>query len=279
MLSLKNIKEFIIITVGIFIAAVGVFFFMIPSAIPTGGISGISLVLSNLLPLSISTISLVLNIFLLIIGYIFIGKDFGLKTVYTSLLLPILLGVFEKMFPNFTSILGDPVYDMVVSLFVIGIGQTLLFNAGASSGGLDIVGKLLNKYLRMDLGKAMSTSGLAASLTAVFCYDLKTVVFALLGTYLSGVILDHFLFGTTERKRVCIISGDIESMTKYILHDLDAGATLYEAKGAYDGKVKYEIITILDKNKYKLLMDHISKNDPSAFVTVTPIHEVYTAVH
>ncbi|MBQ5814002.1 MAG: YitT family protein [Clostridia bacterium] len=279
MLSLKNIKEFIIITVGIFIAAVGVFFFMIPSAIPTGGISGISLVLSNLLPLSISTISLVLNIFLLIIGYIFIGKDFGLKTVYTSLLLPILLGVFEKMFPNFTSILGDPVYDMVVSLFVIGIGQTLLFNAGASSGGLDIVGKLLNKYLRMDLGKAMSTSGLAASLTAVFCYDLKTVVFALLGTYLSGVILDHFLFGTTERKRVCIISSDIESMTKYILHDLDAGATLYEAKGAYDGKVKYEIITILDKNKYKLLMDHISKNDPAAFVTVTPIHEVYTAVH
>lgn len=279
MLSLKNIKEFIVITIGIFIAAVGVFFFMIPSAIPTGGISGISLVLSNLLPFSISTISLVLNIFLLIIGYIFIGKDFGLKTVYTSLLLPILLGVFEKMFPNFTSILGDPIYDMVVSLFVIAIGQTLLFNAGASSGGLDIVGKLLNKYLRMDLGKAMSTSGLAASLTAVFCYDLKTVVFALLGTYLSGVILDHFLFGSTERKRVCIISDDMESMTKYILHDLDAGATLYEAKGAYDGKVKYEIITILDKNKYKLLMDHISKNDPSAFVTVTPIHEVYTATH
>lgn len=279
MFSLKNIKDFVIITFAVFIISIGVFFFMVPSQIPTGSISGISLILSQVIPFSLSTISLVLNVGLLIIGYIFIGREFGAKSIYTSILLPVIIGIYEKVFPNFQSILGDAFLDMIVSLFVIAIGQTVLFNAGASSGGLDIVAKLLNKYLRMDLGKAISNSGLVAAAMSVFCYDLKTVILALLGTYLSGVIVDHFLFGTTERKRVCIIANDMDAVIRYILHDLDAGATIYEAKGAYDGKVRYEVITILDKNKYKLLMAFLTKAEPTAFVTVTPIHEVYTPAH
>lgn len=270
----EAIREFLIITFATVIVAAAVFFFLIPSHVSVGSISGLAIVLGNFIPLNISAITLVLNIFLLILGFLFIGREFGAKTVYTSLLLPVMLGVFELLFPNNQSITNDAFLDMLCYIFVVSIGLAMLFNRNASSGGLDIVAKFLNKYFHMDLGKAMSLAGMCVALSSALVYDKKIVVLSVLGTYLNGIALDHFIFGFNLKKRVCIISKREEEIRDFILHHLHSGATIYEAVGAYDNQPKKEIITIVDKNKYAMLMSYIMKTDKNAFVTVYTVNEI-----
>lgn len=270
----EAIREFLIITFATVIVAAAVFFFLIPSHVSVGSISGLAIVLGNFIPLNISAITLVLNIFLLILGFLFIGREFGAKTVYTSLLLPVMLGVFELLFPNNQSITNDAFLDMLCYIFVVSIGLAMLFNRNASSGGLDIVAKFLNKYFHMDLGKAMSLAGMCVALSSALVYDKKIVVLSVLGTYLNGIALDHFIFGFNLKKRVCIISKREEEIRDFILHYLHSGATIYEAVGAYDNQPKKEIITIVDKNEYAMLMSYIMKTDKNAFVTVYTVNEI-----
>lgn len=267
-------KEFIVITFATLIVSTAVFFFLIPSQVSVGSISGLAMILGNIIPLHISIITFILNGLLLIIGFLLIGKEFGAKTVYTSLLLPLFLRIFEIWFPDFSSINGDPFLDMVCYIFVVSIGLAILFRENASSGGLDIVAKLLNKYFRMDMGKAMALPGMCVALSSILFYDKKLVVLSLLGTYLNGLVLDHFIFGLNLKKRVCIISEKEAEIRSFILNRLHSGATIYEGRGAYDGQPKTEIITIVDKNEYALLMSYLLKTDPSAFVTVYTVSEV-----
>ena len=267
-------KEFIVITFATLIVSAAVFFFLIPSQVSVGSISGLAMILGHIIPLHISSITFILNGLLLIIGFLLIGKEFGAKTVYTSLLLPLFLRIFEIWFPDFSSINGDPFLDMVCYIFVVSIGLAILFRENASSGGLDIVAKLLNKYFRMDMGKAMALPGMCVALSSILFYDKKLVVLSLLGTYLNGLVLDHFIFGLNLKKRVCIISEKEAEIRSFILNRLHSGATIYEGRGAYDGQPKTEIITIVDKNEYALLMSYLLKTDPSAFVTVYTVSEV-----
>ena len=267
-------KEFIVITFATLIVSAAVFFFLIPSQVSVGSISGLAMILGNIIPLHISIITFILNGLLLIIGFLLIGKEFGAKTVYTSLLLPLFLRIFEIWFPDFSSINGDPFLDMVCYIFVVSIGLAILFRENASSGGLDIVAKLLNKYFRMDMGKAMALPGMCVALSSILFYDKKLVVLSLLGTYLNGLVLDHFIFGLNLKKRVCIISEKEAEIRSFILNRLHSGATIYEGRGAYDGQPKTEIITIVDKNEYALLMSYLLKTDPSAFVTVYTVSKV-----
>ena len=267
-------KEFIVITFATLIVSAAVCFFLIPSQVSVGSISGLAMILGNIIPLHISIITFILNGLLLIIGFLLIGKEFGAKTVYTSLLLPLFLRIFEIWFPDFSSINGDPFLDMVCYIFVVSIGLAILFRENASSGGLDIVAKLLNKYFRMDMGKAMALPGMCVALSSILFYDKKLVVLSLLGTYLNGLVLDHFIFGLNLKKRVCIISEKEAEIRSFILNRLHSGATIYEGRGAYDGQPKTEIITIVDKNEYALLMSYLLKTDPSAFVTVYTVSEV-----
>ena len=267
-------KEFIVITFATLIVSAAVFFFLIPSQVSVGSISGLAMILGNIIPLHISIITFILNGLLLIIGFLLIGKEFGAKTVYTSLLLPLFLRIFEIWFPDFSSINGDPFLDMVCYIFVVSIGLAILFRENASSGGLDIVAKLLNKYFRMDMGKAMALPGMCVALSSILFYDKKLVVLSLLGTYLNGLVLDHFIFGLNLKKRVCIISEKEAEIRSFILNRLHSGATIYEGRGAYDGQPKTEIITIVDKNECALLMSYLLKTDPSAFVTVYTVSEV-----
>lgn len=267
-------KEFIVITFATLIVSAAVFFFLIPSQVSVGSISGLAMILGNIIPLHISIITFILNGLLLIIGFLLIGKEFGAKTVYTSLLLPLFLRIFEIWFPDFSSINGDPFLDMVCYIFVVSIGLAILFRENASSGGLGIVAKLLNKYFRMDMGKAMALPGMCVALSSILFYDKKLVVLSLLGTYLNGLVLDHFIFGLNLKKRVCIISEKEAEIRSFILNRLHSSATIYEGRGAYDGQPKTEIITIVDKNEYALLMSYLLKTDPSAFVTVYTVSEV-----
>ncbi len=270
------IKDYLVITLGIFIAAVAVYFFLVPSGVTVGSASGFGVVLSYFIPLPLSVITFIINLVLLIIGFILIGKDFGIKTVYSSLSLSVFLAIFEIIFPNQGPIMGDQFVDMICYLFVIAIGQAILFKCNASSGGLDIVGKIINKFFRIELGQAISIAGICVALMSALIPGAKvdSVVLSLLGTYLSGIILDHFIFGLNIKKRVCILSKKEDEIKEFILHQLHSGATIYEAIGAYDNSKRREIIAIVDKNEYSKLMNFIAKADPDAFLTVYNVNEV-----
>lgn len=262
------IKELFILTIASIIIGSAVFFFMMPSHAAVSSISGFAIVLTNFIPYSVSQITMVLNVVLLIIGFITCGPEFGYKTVYTSILLPVVIGVFEKMLPDYTSLTGDATLDVVCYIFVVSIGSAILFNRNASSGGLDIIGKILNKYFRIDIGKAMSIAGLCIALSSALAYDSKTVVLSILGTYLNGMVLDHFIFDQKLKRRVCIVSPYEAQIRDYILNELHSGASVYKVTGAYRMEEHDEIITIVDKGEFQKLMAYIDKVDPKAFVTV-----------
>ena len=270
----KIIREFLILTVGTFIVGAAVYFFMLPSHVTVGSASALAMVISNFVPLPVSAITFFINAILLVVGYLLIGPEFGIKTVYCSLLLPVSLGIFEIILPDFQSITGDQLLDVVCYTLVVGIGLALLFSCNASSGGLDIVAKLMNKFLRIELGRAMSLAGMLVALSASFCYDSKTVVLAVLGTYLGGIVVDNFIFGLNIKRRVCIISQQHDRILSFILHDLHSGATLYDGVGAYNNQPRKEIITIVDKQEYRRLMDFVQATDPNAFMTVYSVQEI-----
>lgn len=274
MKKLTIVKEFVIITLATALLATSFHIFMIPSKVSIGSVSGLSMVLSELIGLPISLISLIINAVLLVVGFLCLGTGFGIKTVYTSILLPVCLGVLEVALPNFQPIIGDPFQDVLCHLFLVSFCQAALFNQNASSGGLDIVGKLLNKYLRIDLGKAVASTGLIVALMSGLVSDLKIVVLSVLGTYLNGIILDHFIFGSNIKRRVCILSSKLDEIREFVLTDLHSGATIYDAIGAYNNTPLKEIVVIVNKNEYSALMRFLSKTDPTAFVTVYNVSEV-----
>ena len=267
-------KESLILTVAVAIIAAAVYFFLVPSHASVSSISGLGIVLSNFIPLPLSAITMILNIVLLIIGFFTCGKEFGVKTVYTSVLLPLFLGLFEILFPDFGSLTDSQELDVLCYILVVSIGLSILFNRNASSGGLDIVAKIMNKYLHIELGRAMSLSGMCVALSAAFVYDKKTVVLSILGTYFNGIVLDHFIFDNNIKRRVCIITEKEEELRQFIIKDLHSGATMYEAIGAYNFDKHNEIITIVDKNEYQKLMDFINKEDPKAFITVYNVSDM-----
>lgn len=263
-----------ILTGAVAIIAAAVFFFLIPSHTAVSSISGLAIVLSNFIPLSISAITMILNVGLLIIGFILCGPEFGYKTVYTSIMLPVFMGILEALLPNNKSLTGDQALDVLAYILLVSVGLSILFNRNASSGGLDIVAKIMNKFLHMELGKAMSLAGMCVALSAAFVYDSKTVVLSVIGTYFNGIVVDYFIFGQNEKKRVCIVSQKEELVRDFILNDLHSGATIYEAIGAYTLEKRREIIAIVDKHEYQKLMRFMNEKDPDAFMTVYSVHDM-----
>ena len=263
--------EINILTIAIAIIAVAVYFFLVPSHTSISSMSGLGIVLSNFVPLPLSAITMILNVVLLIIGFFTCGKEFGLKTVYTSVMLPVFLGIFENIFPNTGSITNSQELDVLCYILVVSVGLSILFNRNASSGGL---AKIMNKYFHMELGKAMSLSGMCVALSAALVYDKKTVVLSVLGTYFNGIVLDHFIFDHNIKRRVCIITKKEEELRQFIVRDLHSGATIYEAIGAYNMEKRNEIITIVDKGEYQKLMKYINQEDPEAFITVYTVSDM-----
>ena len=270
----KIIKETSVLTVAVAIIAAAVYFFLVPSHASVSSISGLGIVLSNFIPLPLSAITMILNVVLLIIGFFTCGREFGVKTVYTSVMLPLFLGVFERIFPDFGSMTNSQELDVLCYILVVSVGLSILFNRNASSGGLDIVAKIMNKYLHMDPGKAMSLSGMCVALSAALVYDKKTVVLSVLGTYFNGLVLDHFIFDHNIKRRVCIITKKEEKLRQFIIHDLHSGATIYESIGAYNMEKRNEIITIVDKGEYQKLMNYMNREDPKAFITVYTVSDM-----
>ena len=268
------VRELAILTGAVAIIAAAVYFFLVPSHASVSSISGLGIVLANFVPLPLSAITMILNVVLLVIGFLTCGREFGAKTVYTSILLPAFIGLFERLFPNLGSLTDSQELDVLCYILVVSVGLSILFNRNASSGGLDIVAKIMNKYMHMDLGKAMSLSGMCVALSAALVYDKKTVVLSVLGTYFNGLVLDHFIFDNNIKRRVCIITGKEEELRRFIIEDLHSGATVYESYGAYNMQKRREIITIVDKAEYQKLMSYMNREDPQAFITVYTVSDM-----
>ena len=268
------VRELAILTGAVAIIAAAVYFFLVPSHASVSSISGLGIVLANFVPLPLSAITMILNVVLLVIGFLTCGREFGAKTVYTSILLPAFIGLFERLFPNIGSLTDSQELDVLCYILVVSVGLSILFNRNASSGGLDIVAKIMNKYLHMDLGKAMSLSGMCVALSAALVYDKKTVVLSVLGTYFNGLVLDHFIFDNNIKRRVCIITGKEEELRRFIIEDVHSGATVYESYGAYNMQKRREIITIVDKAEYQKLMSYMNREDPQAFITVYTVSDM-----
>ena len=274
MINKRNVKEFAMILLGLAVTTAGVYFFMLPSHVSVGSASALAMILSNFVPLPVSAISLIINVVLLFVGFLLIGPEFGAKTVFCAVLMPAMLRVLEVLFPDFQSLTQDPVLDVICYILTVGVGVSILFSCNASSGGLDIVAMLMHKYLRMDLGQSMSVAGMLVALASALCYDKKTVVISVLGTYFGGILMDHFIFGLNIKRKVCIISPKVDEIVEFILHDLHSGCSLYDVIGAYDKSVRREINVIVDKEEYRALMDYMKKTDPKAFMTVYSVNEI-----
>jgi len=282
--------ELFIMTVGMMVTACAVYYFLVPSKLIIGTISGLSIVISGVseslfgVALPVSTVILVINAVLLVLAYFLIGKEFGIKTVYTALILGPLMRVLETYFPyekfiqpdaQIPSVMGDIWFDLVCFVLLLSAAQTVLFKINASTGGLDILAKIVNKYLHFDIGASVSVAGAIICCTAFAINPFHMVVIGLIGTWINGLVVDFFTAGLNSKKRVCIISSQHERLKDFIIHDLVRGVTLYEVTGGYSNEKKVEIEALLNKDEFTRLMKLINDEGIDAFVTAGNVSEVY----
>ena len=280
-------KELIIMTLGMAIAAAAVYYFMMPSKLVLGSISGLSIVITNVLnmvgiPVKMSWIVTTINAILLVLAWLLIGKEFGAKTVYTAMILGPLLEFWEKVCPyerlieaGQTSVMGDPLLDLICFVLVVSISQTILFNINASTGGLDILAKIVNKYLHFDIGVSVTVAGAIICCSAFAINPFRMVVIGLIGTWMNGLALDYFMASVNKRKRICIVSDRNEEIRSYIVNTLERGCTLYDVRGGYTGAQHTEIQALLTQDEFARVMNYVKKNDIQAFITAGNVSEIY----
>lgn len=287
LITFKFWKELFLMTAGMMIAAGAVYYFMMPSNLVLGSITGLSIVISNLfglagLTVKVSVVVTVINTILLLMAWLLIGKEFGAKTVYTALILGPLLELWEKIYPyqnliepGMSSVMGDPLLDLICFVLLVSISQTILFSINASTGGLDILAKIVNKYLHLDIGVSVTVAGAIICCTAFAINPFRLVVTGLVGTWLNGLALDYFMASLNKRKRVCIITKEHEAIRAYIIDKLHRGCSLYDVRGGYSGDKNTEIQALLTQDEFASLMDFIRKQNIQAFITAGNVSEIY----
>ena len=279
-------KELFIMTAGMAVSALAVNYFLVPSKLIIGSISGLSIVISGIFDLigmsvKVSTVIVIINAILLILAYLLIDKEFGLKTVYTAMILGPLMDLWEKILPaselitDGTSVMGDIWLDLCCFVLLLSASQAILFHINASTGGLDILAKIVNKYLHFDIGASISVAGAIICCTAFAVNPFRMVVVGLIGTWINGIVVDYFTASINKRKRVCIISSSHEILRKYIIEDLNRGCSLYKVTGGYSGNENIEIQALLTQDEFSSLMDFMKKNDIHGFITAGNVSEIY----
>ena len=280
-------KELFIMTVGMFIAAAAVYYFLVPSKIVVGSISGLSIVISALfenagIAIKVSTVVLIINAFLLVLAWLLIGKEFGVKTCYTALILGPMMDLWEKICPSenliapgSTSVMGDLWFDLICFVLILSMSQAIMFRINASTGGLDILAKIVNKYFHFDMGLSVTIAGVVICCTAFTVNPFRLVIIGLIGTWINGLIVDYFMASLSRRKRVCIISDDHEAVRDYIVNKIVRGCSLYEVTGGYKGEKRVEVQALLTKDEFADLMGFIRDMNIQAFITAGNVSEVY----
>ena len=280
-------KELIIMTGGMAIAAASVYYFLLPSKLVVGSITGLSIVICNLLnaaglAIKVSMVIVIINAILLVLAWLLIGKEFGAKTVYTALILGPLIDLWDIVLPlqkllepGQTSLMNDAWFDLICFVLILSISQTILFHINASTGGLDILAKIVNKYLHFDIGTSVSIAGIAICCTAFAINSFRLVIIGIIGTWINGIALDYFTASINRRKRVCIISSQYERLRKYIIEDLQRGCSLYQVTGGYNGHQNVEIQALLTQQDFASHMDFMKANDIHGFITAGNVSEIY----
>ena len=283
-------KELIIMTLGMLFGAAGVYYFLMPSKLIIGSISGLSIVLSELfgtagIAIKTSTIILIINAILLVLAWWLIGAEFGAKTVYTALILGPMIDFWEKVLPyqklitEGTSVMNDPWLDLICFVLMLSICQALLFRINASTGGLDILAKIVNKYFHFDIGTSVTIAGALICCSAFTINPFKMVVVGLIGTWINGIAVDYFTDTLNRRKRVCIISSHYDEIRQYIIHDLERGCSLYHLQGGYNGDEKIEVVTLLTQDEYAKLFNYLKEQHFECFITAGNVSEIYGNWH
>lgn len=290
-------KELIIMTVGMFFGAAAVNYFLVPSHLVIGSISGLSIVLSQLLPIKVSVMIFIINAILLLLALVLIGKEFGAKTIYTALILGPLMDVWEAIMPaqklaemrlasdmpintaNLTSVMGDPLLDLICFVLMLSISQAILFNINASTGGLDIIAKIINKYTHLDIGVSVTVGGAIICCTAFLINPVHLVIIGLVGTWVNGIVVDYFMASINQRKRVCVISDEHERLREFIVNKLHRGCSLYNVVGGYTGKQQVEVESLLSKDEFAALLEFIRVEKIEHFITAGNVSEIYGLWH
>ena len=285
--TFKFWKELVIMTLAMFIAAGAVYYFLMPSNLIIGSITGLSMVLTDIctligIPMKVSWMVTAINAILLVLAWFLIGHEFGAKTVYTALILGPLLEVWEKILPyqkliepGQTTVMGDIWFDLICFVLILSISQTILFHINASTGGLDILAKIVNKYLHFDIGVSVTVAGAIICCTAFAINPFRMVVIGLIGTWMNGLALDYFMASVNKRKRICIVSDKSEEIRSYIVDTLERGCTLYDVRGGHTGDPHVEIQALLTQDEFSKVMDYVKKNDIHAFITAGNVSEIY----
>lgn len=282
-------KELIVMTLGMVVTAAAVYYFLVPGNLVIGSIPGLAMVLSGILAsagltVKVSLLVTAINVVLLLLAFILLGSEFGIKTVYTALLLGPLMDLWEMILPYqdliepgqaVSSVMGDPWLDLVCFVVTISASQAILFSINASTGGLDIVAKIMNKFTGLDIGTSVTISGVVVSLTAFFLNPFRIVILGLIGTWMNGLVVDYFTVSITRKKRVCIITDEHERVREFIVDKLHRGCTLYETIGGYSGARSIEIQALLARDEFVGLMKFIKDNNIKAFITAGHVSEVY----
>jgi uncharacterized membrane-anchored protein YitT (DUF2179 family) len=270
----KAIKEFILVNIGLFLVAFGIFYFLIPNNIAAGGVSGLAIVINHYLPqIPVGGLMMIMNMVLFIVGIIFIGRDFGLKTIYSSLALSGMILIFETFFPIAAPVTNDILLELFCGILLAGSGMGIVFLNNASTGGTDIIAKILNKFFHINIGKGLLMADFFIVLSAAFAFGLQTGLYALLAVIINGFVIDAVIEGLQTNKQVTIIASEVDAICRFIIDDLGRGATIYTAKGAYTNEDRQIITTIVDRKEFIRLRSFIKTTDHRAFLSVSKVHE------
>lgn len=268
-------RDYLIMTLAIILASIGVYFFKFPNNFSTGGVTGFAVVLAQMIPgITVTGMSNLLNVSLLLIGIIAIGRDFGIKTIYCALLLSGLLFVYERLLPLPVPLTDQPFMELLVSMLFSASGAALLFHVGASSGGTDIVAMVLKKYTWVyNISTALMMTDFLAAFATFFVFDLKTGIFSVFGLLIRGAILQAVLSALRQRKYFHIITKDEEEIKSFIL-DLGRSATIFKGYGAYSGEMRTLIVTVISSGEAVRLKDFIKSHSPDSFLLITNTSDI-----
>lgn len=270
----RDIADFAIMTAGVVIMTLGVYFFKIPNGFSTGGVSGVGVLLGKITSISPATFISVINVFLLLVGFIFLGKETGTRTVYCSLMFSLLTLVFEHFIPLEMTLSDQPFLELVYAILLTGVGSAMMFNVDATSGGTDIIALIMKKYTRLDVGKALLCSDSIIAISAFFVFDMKTGLYSVLGLFAKAFLVDEMIDKFNSCKYFIIITSRPEKMVDYIMENLHHGATVGEALGQYTGEKKFMVHTVCKRMESIKLRRYVKSVDPGSFVIITTSSEI-----
>lgn len=270
----SKLKNFSLLTISTLIMAVGIYFFKFANNFTFGGITGIAVLVAKFLPISASDFSFVVNILLLIIGWIVLGKSFAEKTAYSTILLSVSLSLLERIYPMSHPLTNEPLLELIFAILLPALGSAILFNIGASSGGTDVIAMILKKYTSVDIGKGLMISDLIFTLVGFLVFNVKTGLYSLFGLIMRSALIDNFIESFNRSKYFHVVTSNATCICDFIQNDLQRGATIVNATGAFTGDDKYIILTVLSPSQAVKLRNFIKEHDPKAFLLVSNTSEI-----